>query len=496
MAMAVYKRKTLESIRDFFGGLTTGQKLTFIVCLGFILRLYVALNAVTISVDSTIDLSLARAFTEGDFYGGLDVSRPPLHPLLVSLLYPLFNDYELSARIISVVFGTLVIAVSFHIGKRVFDERVGLITAFLVAVHPYLVRYSGDTLREGLYYFLVATVVLLGYRAVFSSSARQMFLAGLICFLAYLTKPGAIGLLLVISLWVVLYNFSSIRDDWQKRLFMLASGFSVFILMALPYLVYLYLETGGVALTGKLDSNFILIRVYDTFTFSESDHWVRFSKYFPEAFSIPFFLLFLSYLFGRLREGFNSAEYYLLSILGAYSLLYLGVNPERRYFVQLMPFVMVFSAMGFIYVESWLRTKKRGLVILTVLILATMAVQLPKGLKTLKERHLPEKLAGEWLLATEGSNTTIISRKPIVTFYADGNFVRLFDGHDLKWQVRRARRHGAEYMAGYPERFREVVPDFNRDKKRLLIEVKTFEGTDGDRFVIYRVRPAEKQGQK
>jgi hypothetical protein len=75
--MAIDKRKTLEAVRDFFGGMITGQKLTLLVCLGFILRLYVALNAVTLSVDSTIDLRLARAFTEGDFYGGLDASRPP-----------------------------------------------------------------------------------------------------------------------------------------------------------------------------------------------------------------------------------------------------------------------------------------------------------------------------------------------------------------------------------------------------------------------------------
>jgi hypothetical protein len=41
-----------------------------------------------------------------------------------------------------------------------------------------------------------------------------------------------------------------------------------------------------------------------------------------------------------------------------------------------------------------------------------------------------------------------------------------------------------------------VVPEFDRDEKRLLSEVKSFEGKDGKRFVLYRVRPAEKQGQK
>jgi 4-amino-4-deoxy-L-arabinose transferase-like glycosyltransferase len=490
--MAIDKRKTLESIRDFFGGMTTGQKLTIVVCLGFILRLYVALNAVTISVDSAIDLRLARAFIEGDFYGGLDASRPPLHPLLVSLLYPLFNDYEFSARIISLVFGTLVIAVSFHIGKRVFDERVGLITAILVAVHPYLIRFSGDTLREGLYYFLTATVTLLGIKAVFSRSIRFMFLVGLVCFLAYLTKHSSIGFLVVISLWVIFYNFGQIRKDWGRRLSLLASGWAVFFLMALPYLFFLFQKTGRLTITGKFSLDFVFSMAYKTVTFN-NEYLVNFLKHFPEAFSFAFFVLFLWYIFKRFKEGFTSAEYYLITIVVAYSLVHLTLGPERRYFVQLMPFALVFSAMGFIYVEDWLRATKKGPLIITVLFLAIVAIQLPKGLKTLKAHRLPEKLAGEWLLATEGNGTTVISRKPIVTYYADGNFVYLIDGFSLESVVRRAKRHGAEYIAGYPEKFREVVPDFDRDEKRLLIEVRSFEGKDGKRFVLYRVKPTEKK---
>jgi uncharacterized membrane protein len=48
----------------------------------------------------------------------------------------LFGDYELAARVISLIFGILVIAVSFYIGKWVSDERVGLIGAFFVTAHP------------------------------------------------------------------------------------------------------------------------------------------------------------------------------------------------------------------------------------------------------------------------------------------------------------------------------------------------------------------------
>jgi 4-amino-4-deoxy-L-arabinose transferase-like glycosyltransferase len=143
-------------IKNLMGNISTGQTLLLLLCLGFFIRLYVVMNAVTLSVDSTLDLKLAKAFSEWNFYGGLDMNRPPLHPILVSLTYPIFQDYEFAARIISLIFGTLVIPVSFYLGRFIYNERAGLVTAFFTTVHPYMVRYSGDTLREGLYYFLVS----------------------------------------------------------------------------------------------------------------------------------------------------------------------------------------------------------------------------------------------------------------------------------------------------------------------------------------------------
>jgi hypothetical protein len=492
MAMAVYKRKTLESIRDFFGGLTTGQKLTFVVCLGFILRLYVALNAVTISVDSTIDLGLARAFIEGDFYGGLDINRPPLHPLLVSLLYPLFNDYELSARCISVVFGTLAIAISFYIGRTVYNERLGLITAFFVAVHPHLVRYSGDTLREGLYYFLSATIILLGLKVLSNKKIGTMFLIGLLSVLAYLTKPGAIGFLIVISLWVIFYNVRQIRRDWSGRLGLLVSGWVVFILMAIPYFFFLYHETGRFIITGKTSLTALLSYLHQIATFYNTDHWVRFLQHLPEAFSIPFFILFLWGIFKQLRAGFSNAEYFLITILVPFYLLYLILEPGRRYFVQLMPMALVFAAMGFWYFEQYIKSKakEKGPLIVTILLIAIAVILLPFGMIPLKAHHLPEKLAGKWLLETKGEGATILSKKPIVVYYANGNFVYMPDDK-LEKVVKFGKLRDAEYLAGYIRKLRRKIPDFDGEEKRLLKELKSFESEDGKKFIIYRLSPGD-----
>jgi 4-amino-4-deoxy-L-arabinose transferase-like glycosyltransferase len=221
------------------------------------------------------------------------------------------------------IFGTLVIPVSFYLGRHIYNERVGLITAFFVTVHPYLIRYSGDTLREGLYYFLAATVTLLGVKVIFTRSLRLMFLVGLFSFLAYMVKQGAIGFLIIISLWIVFYNIRQIREDWRERLALLASGWVLFILMALPYLLFLHQEIGGMAITGKMPLKILFTRIYTIATFNNTEHWVDFLKHFPEAFSIPFFVLFLFFIFKRFKEGFTSSEVYLISILVGYSVIYL-----------------------------------------------------------------------------------------------------------------------------------------------------------------------------
>jgi hypothetical protein len=142
--------------------------------------------------------------------------------------------------------------------------------------------------------------------------------------------------------------------------------------------------------------------------------------------------------------------------------------------------------MGFLYVEKWLKvsTKEKTHLIVAALILVITAIQLPKGMVSLKKHHLPEKLAGQWLLENEGRGTTILTRKPIVAFYAQGNFVALTHGK-LKDVIKYGRANGAEYLAGYPPRLKKIISDIDKEKDRLLVEVNSFKGGKGEEFILY-----------
>jgi len=236
---------------DVVGNSSLRRKLFLILLFGFLIRLYVVINAVTISNDSVTFLRMAERFSGGDYGGIFNIIRPPLYPLLTSFSSVIFGEMELSARVVSLVFGTLVIPVSYAIGKLVYNEKTGLVAALFVAIHPYMVRFSGEALTEGLYYFLTACAVYFGLKAVFHKSPRFMLAAGVFTAFAYLTKPAAIGFLIVISIIVIAYDSKSFKREWKFRLISLSLAWAVFIVLGLPYLYYLYGKTGGLTITGK-----------------------------------------------------------------------------------------------------------------------------------------------------------------------------------------------------------------------------------------------------
>jgi 4-amino-4-deoxy-L-arabinose transferase-like glycosyltransferase len=457
------------------------------IILGFTLRFYVFLNATTISVDSFNYVNMAKGFLEGDLTEGINVIRRPLYPLLLGLSSNLTGDYELAGRIVSLAFGTAAIAVSFYLARSVYNERAGLFAAFFVAIHPYMVRYSGDVLTEGLYYFLVAMLVLFGLKAVSQRSTALMSAAALFAILAYLTRPGAIIIWAVITIWAVSGNFTRIRQDWRERVGPLVVGCLIFITMAVPYIILTPGAGGELDIGNGLSLSSLEPVLSILFSFGLGERILKFLADFPKGFTLPFLALFIFGVFVRKREGFSSSEFYLMAIMLITWLFYLCVSPSERYFVHLMPIALVFSAAGFCHIEDRLKARARRPVLLTAaLVLAICAVELPQGLVSLHAHRLPERQAGEWLKEHAEGPYTIMARRPIIAFYADGGFVFL-PGETMEEVIEYGKQEGAEYVAGYTSSLRKNIPDFDLEKERFLTELRRFSAGRDDEFVLYRV---------
>jgi len=128
--------------------------LIFIVALASVLRFY-DLGGESYWYDEIIMLHVAQ----GDLGSILTGSRPQLFIILASFWIDLFGTSESSTRMLPALLGTVSIPLIYCVGKALYNEKVGLVSALLMAISQYQIYYSQD-LR---YYSLFVLLTLVSF---------------------------------------------------------------------------------------------------------------------------------------------------------------------------------------------------------------------------------------------------------------------------------------------------------------------------------------------
>ena len=115
--------------------------LLLIVILGLILRLY-HLGAASLSADEILTVFRAK-FSFNELITSLKV-HPPLYYIILRPWVKIFGDSEFAIRFPSLVFSVLTIIFVFKLAKELFNEKVGLISAFLLSIWPYSINYAQE----------------------------------------------------------------------------------------------------------------------------------------------------------------------------------------------------------------------------------------------------------------------------------------------------------------------------------------------------------------
>ena len=138
-----------EIHRFHFPGIVT------IFLFGTLLRFYACLRTYIINPDGTLYIHQARAL----FYGqwdqltscGLGYLSP--FPVLVTLSYPIFNDWVSAARFVSLAFGSLSLIPLYFLLARFLQKDIRLLALLVFAVIPALVGRSADVIRDPVSWF-------------------------------------------------------------------------------------------------------------------------------------------------------------------------------------------------------------------------------------------------------------------------------------------------------------------------------------------------------
>ncbi|HPP30084.1 MAG TPA: glycosyltransferase family 39 protein [bacterium] len=167
---------------------------------------------------------------------GLKGFRPPLYPILLSILYLLkFN--LIGIRIFQCIISALTVLLIYFTGKNLFSEKVALWSSIIAVIYPYFIFYNGFLLTETLFIFFTTLTLY----AFITLSARPLswIKAGISSGLAGLCRPT-----MQLYLPVVLIHIACDKEKWKlkiKKIFYILLFFS---LTLSPWIIRNYLVFG------------------------------------------------------------------------------------------------------------------------------------------------------------------------------------------------------------------------------------------------------------
>ena len=103
------------------------QSIIFLVILALLVRIPFLLMHQIVESDGAEFLTIGKNLVSGKGYLGLngkpDLVFPPLYPLVSGLMWLVIGELELSGRLVSLIFGALLVVPIFYFAKKLYGEK-------------------------------------------------------------------------------------------------------------------------------------------------------------------------------------------------------------------------------------------------------------------------------------------------------------------------------------------------------------------------------------
>jgi 4-amino-4-deoxy-L-arabinose transferase-like glycosyltransferase len=485
------------------------------------LRLFLLISPEVIHNDGIEYLNHAKRIFSGDWSGG---RVPPLYPALIAFAYPLMGNYELAGILISTVFGSLIVLPVFYLGRELFNDKIGVLSALFASVHPFLFISSGSVLTESTYRFFLTTSVLFGWKAFSKSVSYHILLFSLFTTFAYLTKPEAIGILFIFSLWVLWINPPSGKRHWKKRVGIILVALFGFLVFASPYLMKIRMETGKWGISQKIvisigsfseeegvpsideirrRKEFPLISLLvDPFTAIRKAgagmvaSLYKFQQVFNPLLSLFAILGWVFLLRGRNGFSIKGNLFLFMHFVFFFGLVFPFFWITRRYTSQMIALSIPWAAAGCLGFLEWFaqRFKKENVqksIPVFFLILLVIGLFAQGRMIHGREHRLIQREMGLWMKENLDREAKMMSRMPQEAFYAELPWVRMPQG-SYEGILEKAREKKIQYLV-IDEEIETHSPHFlEKSKEGDLIRLFDLKKKDQHLMVFQIVDPVGK----
>jgi len=186
---------------------------------------------------------------------------PPMYPMLVALFHYFISDLTRAGQFVSLAVSITVIPAIFLIARSAFGSKSGLWAAFITAVDPLAAHYSILTYAEPTY---IAMLVWCVWFCILTIEKGKGIIppvfAGIFAALTYLAKAFGFAICIWGFIVILYYTLSEKSKNGKRSLIAPALYLGTFLIICIPYWIFLISYLGHFAFDGK--SQFEFGRMY------------------------------------------------------------------------------------------------------------------------------------------------------------------------------------------------------------------------------------------
>lgn len=219
-----------------------------IFCFLFLLSLFFRLACLILDPimmrDSSLYICLAdKEIAKGEYLRQLidrtDINIPPLPIFCIQSLMKSGFGAELSGRFLSIFLGSLIPFLGYCIAKKAFRKQLpALICALILSLHPFLMTYSTQPLRENFYLFFSGVAFIVFLSGIETHRILKWFLCGIFSSLAFFCRYEALEFLIVFPSTYFVYLF--IKRTFPKKLFLNVGMFYISFFSFYFFLIHFF----------------------------------------------------------------------------------------------------------------------------------------------------------------------------------------------------------------------------------------------------------------
>lgn len=341
------------------------QIVAIVTIIGIILRFYhLDFNSLWLDEAATYTMSKISFFEIWDVMKVGDFHPPLFHWIEHIMLQ--FGNNEFILRLVPAVLGVLSIPLAYIFGNLVKNEKVGVISAALLAFSPFHIYYSQEAYSYSFLLFIFLIVLIFYLKAIKANQRKYWILVGIVSAIAFWVHFYILIPIVVLYLHAILINIRELKSNFEKLKNILISAI-IAIILVLP-LTFIVIER-YFTLTAKPPTYGVLgiPLIYETF--------YRFSSFNGIIMGI-FIILFVIGLINLFKDDKKTLLLFILMItlpLIFSVIISAKMTMNPRYLIYLLPIYYTGIALSTGYIPDF-NSKK---LVLIAIITAFFIINIP-----------------------------------------------------------------------------------------------------------------------